>query len=97
MMRSRAIRDARTASILSHADSCRGGPDCACVHFEYGIPVEAWWVALIWLDRGHQWFPHGQHLAFWSGKELSLSRRHPFQVLFLVSIVLFIIFKFSRW
>jgi CDP-diacylglycerol--serine O-phosphatidyltransferase len=33
---------------------------------------------------------------FWSGKELSLSRRHPFQVLFLISIVLFFIFKFSQ-
>jgi CDP-diacylglycerol--serine O-phosphatidyltransferase len=33
---------------------------------------------------------------FWSGKELSLSRRHPFQVLFLISIVLFVVLKYSQ-
>jgi len=69
----------------------------ACVHFEYGIPVEAWWVALIWLGIvGISGFLMVSTWRFWSGKELSLSRRHPFQVLFLVSIVLFIIFKFSQ-
>ncbi len=31
---------------------------------------------------------------FWSGKELSLSRRHPFQILLLIAIVLFVVFNF---
>jgi len=74
--------DARTASILSACRFLRGGPDCRCVHFEYGIPVEPGGSLSSGWNRGHQWFPHGQHLRFWSGKELSLSRRHPFQVLF---------------
>ena len=30
---------------------------------------------------------------FWSGKEISFSRRHPFQILFLLSIVLFVILQ----
>ncbi|MGB9408506.1 MAG: hypothetical protein WCA89_13285 [Terracidiphilus sp.] len=33
---------------------------------------------------------------FWSGKELSLSRRHPRQVLILICVVLFFIVKFSQ-
>jgi CDP-diacylglycerol--serine O-phosphatidyltransferase len=33
---------------------------------------------------------------FWSAKELNFSRRHPYQVIFLILIALFIIFKFSQ-
>ena len=33
---------------------------------------------------------------FWSGKELSFSRRHSFRTLFFIAIALFIIFKFSQ-
>ncbi|MGP8227644.1 MAG: CDP-diacylglycerol--serine O-phosphatidyltransferase, partial [Terracidiphilus sp.] len=33
---------------------------------------------------------------FWSGKEINLSRRRPFQLLLLIAIVLFIILKFSQ-
>ena len=69
----------------------------ACVHFEYGIPVEAWWVALIWLGIvGISGFLMVSTWRFWSGKELSLSRSHPYQVLFLILIALFFIFKFSQ-
>jgi CDP-diacylglycerol--serine O-phosphatidyltransferase len=69
----------------------------ATVHFFYGIPVQAWWVALIWLAIvGTGGFLMVSTWRFWSGKELSLSRRHPFQVLFLIAIVLFFIFKFSQ-
>ena len=69
----------------------------ACVHFEYGIPIEAWWVALIWLGIvGMCGFLMVSTWRFWSGKELSLSRSHPYQVLFLILIALFFIFKFSQ-
>jgi CDP-diacylglycerol--serine O-phosphatidyltransferase len=33
---------------------------------------------------------------FWSGKEINFSRSHPFQLLFLISIVLFVILRFSQ-
>jgi CDP-diacylglycerol--serine O-phosphatidyltransferase len=33
---------------------------------------------------------------FWSGKELSLSHSHPYQMLIIISIVLFFIFRFSQ-
>jgi CDP-diacylglycerol--serine O-phosphatidyltransferase len=69
----------------------------ASVHFFGGYPVQAWWVAILWvLIVGTSGFLMVSTWRFWSGKEISLSRRHPFQVLFLVSIVLFVIFKFSQ-
>jgi len=69
----------------------------ATVHFFNGYPVEAWWIAIIWVVMvGTSGFLMVSTWRFWSGKELSLSRRHPFQVLFVVSIVLFIIIKFSQ-
>jgi len=69
----------------------------ATVHLCYGYPVEAWWIALAWLGLvGVSGFLMVSTWRFWSGKELSLSRRHPFQVLFLIAFVLFIIFRFSQ-
>ena len=56
----------------------------ATVHFFYGIPVQAWWVAIIWLVLvGLAGFLMVSTWRFWSGKEINLSRRHPFQMLFL--------------
>jgi CDP-diacylglycerol--serine O-phosphatidyltransferase len=69
----------------------------ASVHLCYGYPNQAWWVAVIWLVIvGASGFFMVSTWRFWSGKELSLSRRHPFQILFLISIVLFVVFKFSQ-
>ena len=69
----------------------------ACVHFEYGYPIEAWWVALIWLGIvGTSGFLMVSTWRFWSAKELSLSHRHPYQVIFLILIAMFFIFKFSQ-
>jgi CDP-diacylglycerol--serine O-phosphatidyltransferase len=70
----------------------------ATVHFEWGIPVQAWWIALIWLGLvGTSAYLMVSTWRFWSGKELSLSRSHPYQMLFLVAIVLFLIVRFSNW
>jgi CDP-diacylglycerol--serine O-phosphatidyltransferase len=69
----------------------------ATVHFCSGYPVEAWWIAILWLLLvGTSGFLMVSTWRFWSGKELSLSRRHPIQILFLVSIVLFVIYRFSQ-
>ncbi|MGA3263626.1 MAG: phosphatidylcholine/phosphatidylserine synthase [Terracidiphilus sp.] len=69
----------------------------ACVHFEYGIPVETWWVAVIWLGIvGMSGFLMVSTWRFWSAKEISFSRRHSFRTLFFISIVLFLILKFSH-
>jgi CDP-diacylglycerol--serine O-phosphatidyltransferase len=69
----------------------------ASVHFCGGYPVEYWWVALIWLALvGTSGFLMVSTWRFWSGKELSLSRSHPYQVLLLIAIVLFCILRFSQ-
>jgi CDP-diacylglycerol---serine O-phosphatidyltransferase len=33
---------------------------------------------------------------FWSGKEINFSRSHPFQLLLLLAVVLFVILRFSQ-
>ncbi len=69
----------------------------ASVHLCYGYPVEAWWIALIWLGIvGMSGFLMVSTWRFWSGKEINFSRRHPYQILFLIAIVLFFVFKFSQ-
>ncbi|MGA3159963.1 MAG: phosphatidylcholine/phosphatidylserine synthase [Terracidiphilus sp.] len=69
----------------------------ACVHVCQGYPVEAWWVALIWIGIvGVSGFLMVSTWRFWSGKELSFSRRHSFRTLFFISIALFIIIRFSQ-
>ena len=69
----------------------------SCVHFFYGIPVEAWWVAVPWLLLvGLSGFLMVSTWRFWSGKEINLSRSHPFQLLFLLAIVLYVMIRFSN-
>lgn len=69
----------------------------ATVHFEWGIPVQAWWVAVIWLGIvGACGFLMVSSWRFWSGKEISFSRRHSFRTLFFLSIVLFLIIRYSH-
>jgi CDP-diacylglycerol--serine O-phosphatidyltransferase len=69
----------------------------ATVHLCYGYPVQAWWIALIWLFVvGLSGFLMVSTWRFWSGKEINLTRRHPFQLLLLLAILLYIIFRFSH-
>jgi CDP-diacylglycerol--serine O-phosphatidyltransferase len=69
----------------------------ASVHLCYGYPNQAWWVAIVWLAVvGMSGFLMVSTWRFWSGKEISLSRRHPFQILFQIAILLFVIWKFSQ-
>jgi len=69
----------------------------ATVHFFYGIPVQAWWVAVPWLILvGLSGFLMVSTWRFWSGKEINFSRSHPFQLLFVMAVVLYIMFRFSN-
>jgi CDP-diacylglycerol---serine O-phosphatidyltransferase len=69
----------------------------ATVHFCSGYPVQAWWIAIIWLVIvGTCGFLMVSTWRFWSGKEINLSRSHPFQILFLMAIVLFVVLRFSQ-
>jgi CDP-diacylglycerol--serine O-phosphatidyltransferase len=33
---------------------------------------------------------------FWSGKEINFSRTHPFQILLLLAVILFVVLRFSQ-
>jgi CDP-diacylglycerol--serine O-phosphatidyltransferase len=69
----------------------------ATVHICWGIPVQSWWIAMIWLCLvGTSGFLMVSTWRFWSGKELSLSRSHPFQILLLLSIVIYVMVRYSR-
>ena len=70
----------------------------ACVHFFSGIPIQAWWVAIIWLVLvGTCGFLMVSTWRFWSGKEISFSRSHPSQILLLLAIMLFLMVRFSQF
>ncbi|MGA8742360.1 MAG: phosphatidylcholine/phosphatidylserine synthase [Terracidiphilus sp.] len=69
----------------------------ATVHFFYGIPVQAWWIAIPWLLLvGLVGFLMVSTWRFWSGKEIDLSRSHPFRLIFVMAIVLYIMIRFSQ-
>jgi CDP-diacylglycerol--serine O-phosphatidyltransferase len=69
----------------------------ATVHFFYGYPVEEWWVAVPWLILvGLAGFLMVSTWRFWSGKEINFSRSHPFQVLVVVAIVLYVVLRYSN-
>ena len=69
----------------------------ATVHFFGGYPNLAWWVSIIWLVIvGTCGFLMVSTWRFWSGKEINFSRSHPFQILLLVAIILFVILRFSQ-
>ncbi|HVZ83536.1 MAG TPA: phosphatidylcholine/phosphatidylserine synthase [Terracidiphilus sp.] len=69
----------------------------ATVHYFYGIPVQAWWIAIPWLVMvGLCGFLMVSTWRFWSGKEINLSRSHPFQLLFVLAIVLYVMVRFSN-
>ncbi len=69
----------------------------ATVHLCYGYPVEAWWVAILWLILvGLTGFLMVSTWRFWSGKEINFSRSHPFQLLLLVAIVVYVGVRFSN-
>jgi CDP-diacylglycerol--serine O-phosphatidyltransferase len=76
-------------------------PAAACllastVHFFYGYPVEAWWIAMIWIGVvGLSGFLMVSTWRFWSGKEINLTRSHPFQLIFFGAIVVYIVGRFS--
>jgi CDP-diacylglycerol---serine O-phosphatidyltransferase len=69
----------------------------ATVHLCYGIPVQAWWISIPWLILvGLSGFLMVSTWRFWSGKEINFSRSHPFQILVLVAIVLYVAIRYSN-
>ena len=69
----------------------------ATVHLCGGVPVTWWWIALPWLILvGLAGFLMVSTWRFWSGKEINLSNRQPFQLLLLIAVVFYVVVKFSE-
>jgi len=69
----------------------------ATVHLCYGYPVEAWWVAIPWMVLvALCGFLMVSTWRFWSGKEINFSRRHPFQMLVLMAIIMYVVLRYSN-
>ncbi len=67
------------------------------VHLCYGIPNQYWWISLPWLILvGLTGFLMVSTWRFWSGKEINLSKSHPFQLLVLVAIVMYLMIRYSN-
>ncbi len=68
------------------------------IHFFHGIPISITWVAMIWMALvGLIGFLMVSTWRFWSGKEINLSSRHPFQWMVLIGLVLYALVFFSQY
>jgi len=69
----------------------------ATIHLCYGLPIISWWIAIPWLVLvGLCGFLMVSTWRFWSAKEINLSRQHPFQLLVLLAVVIYIALRYSN-
>lgn len=73
------------------------GVIAASVHYFLGTPVFSWAVAVGWMVLvGLVGFLMVSTWRFWSGKEITLTGRHPFQLLVLIGAVVSVLILFSQ-
>ncbi len=67
------------------------------VHLVNGTPVPYWWLGALWIAVvGLAGFLMVSTWRFWSGKEINLSGRHPFQLMVLLGVVIYAVVAFSE-
>jgi CDP-diacylglycerol--serine O-phosphatidyltransferase len=72
------------------------GMIAATVHCCYGYPIPFWQLGVLWIGLvGLLGFLMVSTWRFWSGKEINLSTRQPFQLLVVSAIVVFVLIRFS--
>ncbi len=70
----------------------------AVIHCFNGSPIYNPWIALLWLFLIlFTGFLMVSTWRFWSGKELNLASRHPFQLLALLALIGAILVRFSEY
>ena len=73
------------------------GMIASTVHCFNAYPVEEWWFAVCWLILvGVCGFLMVSTWRFWSAKEINLTRRRPFQLFLVLTIVLYVVVRYSR-
>ncbi|HEY0308977.1 MAG TPA: CDP-diacylglycerol--serine O-phosphatidyltransferase [Acidobacteriaceae bacterium] len=74
------------------------GVIAAVVHFFEGSPIYQWWWALVWMIFvGSVGLLMVSRWRFWSGKEINMGHRHPFQAFVLVAVIIALIVLYSQW
>jgi len=74
------------------------GVIAAVVHFFGGSPIYQWWWALVWMIFvGSVGLLMVSRWRFWSGKEINMGERHPFQAFVLVAVIIALIVLYSQW
>ena len=69
----------------------------AVVHGFIGLPIFAWWLAVIWgLLVGFIGFLMISSWRFWSGKEINLTGRQPFRWIVFLGVSIYFLVFFSR-
>ena len=69
----------------------------AVVHFTSGVPLFNLWLSVAWLGLvAMTGFLMVSTWRFWSGKEINLANRHPFQLMVLIGAALALIVQFSN-
>ncbi|MHB1957842.1 MAG: CDP-diacylglycerol--serine O-phosphatidyltransferase [Acidobacteriaceae bacterium] len=73
------------------------GVIAACVHYFLGTPVFNGAMAAVWIGLiGLVGFLMVSTWRFWSGKEITLTGRHPFQLLVLIGAAVSVLLLFSQ-
>ncbi|HVJ08048.1 MAG TPA: CDP-diacylglycerol--serine O-phosphatidyltransferase [Acidisarcina sp.] len=73
------------------------GVIASVVHLFHGNPIFNWWLAVTWMVLvALVGFLMVSTWRFWSGKEINLVNRHPFQVLILMGVIIYSIVAFSH-
>lgn len=73
------------------------GVIASVVHLFHGNPVFNWWLAITWMVLvSLLGFLMVCTWRFWSGKEINLTRRHPFQTLILLGAIIYAVARFSH-
>jgi CDP-diacylglycerol--serine O-phosphatidyltransferase len=74
------------------------GAIAAVVNFFDGSPIYQWWWALVWLVFvGSVGLLMVSRWRFWSGKEINLGQRHPFQATVLIVAICGVIYLNHEW
>jgi CDP-diacylglycerol--serine O-phosphatidyltransferase len=74
------------------------GVICAVIHCFNGSPINRPWIAIVWMCLiGFTGFLMVSSWRFWSGKEISLGNRHPFQMVAVVGVLIALLWLYSEY
>jgi CDP-diacylglycerol--serine O-phosphatidyltransferase len=68
------------------------------IHFQRGSPIDNPWIALVWLGLLlFTSFLMVSNWRFWSAKEITLGKRHPFQLVAVIAVIGALIALYSEY